>query len=105
MIMTVALDAPVEVTSTKRPRSLTAWLMTFGFILYTLLILVGHIAGFPLGYAYLHSVCSKGCVLTPANVHALEQIGLSIAFYANLYTGIQILYILATVGAAALIVF
>ena len=103
--MTVALDAPVQVASNKRPRSLTAWLMTCGFLVYTLLILAGHVAGFPLGYAYLHTVCSKGCALTPANVHALEHIGLSIAFYANLYTVLQVLYILVTVGTAALIVF
>jgi signal transduction histidine kinase len=103
--MTVALDAPVQIASHKRPRSLAAWLMTSGFTLYVLLILAGHVAGFPLGYAYLHTVCSRGCALTPANVHALERIGLSIAFYANLYTVLQVLYILVTVGTAALIVF
>jgi signal transduction histidine kinase len=105
MIMTVALDAPVQVASHKRPRSLAAWLMTCSFLVYTLLILAGHVAGFPLGYAYLHTVCTRGCALTPQNVHALERIGLSIAFYANLYAVLQVLYILVTVGTAALIVF
>jgi len=79
--------------------------MTCGFLVYTLLILAGHVAGFPLGYAYLHTVCTRSCALTPQNVHALERIGLSIAFYANLYTALQVLYILVTVGTAALIVF
>ncbi len=103
--MTVVLDAPVQIASHKRPRSLAAWLMTCGFLVYTLLILAGHVAGFPLGYAYLHTVCTRSCALTPQNVHALERIGLSIAFYANLYTALQVLYILVTVGTAALIVF
>jgi hypothetical protein len=40
--MTVALDAPMQVASNKRPRSLAAWLKTSGFILYALLILAGH---------------------------------------------------------------
>jgi len=79
--------------------------MTAGFLVYTLLILVGHIVGFPLGYASLHTVCPSGCSLTPENVRALEQIGLSIMFYANLYMGIQLLYILVCVGVALLIVF
>ncbi len=38
-------------------------------------------------------------------MHALERIGLSITFYANLYAVLQVLYILVTVGTAALIVF
>jgi hypothetical protein len=38
-------------------------------------------------------------------VYALERYGLSIAFYANLYMAIQVLYILVTVGVALLIVF
>jgi hypothetical protein len=79
--------------------------MTVGFLVYTLLILIGHIVGFPLGYAYLHTVCPSGCSLTPENVHALEHIGLSISFYANLYMMIQVLYILVCVGIALLIVF
>jgi hypothetical protein len=105
MVMTVAIDAPVQVASHKRPRSFAAWLMMCGFLVYTLLILAGHIAGFPLGYAYLHTICTRGCALTPQNMHALEVIGLSIAFYANLYAVLQVLYILVTVGIAALIVF
>lgn len=103
--MTVALDAPMRATSNQRPRSLAAWFMTIGFSLYTLLILGGHLVGFPLAYAYLHTVCTRGCALQPGNVQALEQSGLSIAFYANLYTAIQVLYILVTVGCAALMVF
>ena len=103
--MTVALDTPVQEASTKPARSRTAWFMTFGFLVYTLLILVGHIEGFPLAYAYLHTVCRSGCELTPGNVHALESIGLSVAFYANLYTVIQVIYILVCVGIAVLIVF
>jgi len=78
--------------------------MTAGFLVYTLLILIGHIVGFPLGYAYLHTVCPSGCSLTPGNVRALEQMGLSIPSYANLYTAIQVLYILVCVGIALLIV-
>lgn len=103
--MTVALDVPMQMASNKRPRSLAAWLMMSSFLVYTLLILAGHIAGFPLGYAYLHTVCTRGCALTPQNLHPLEHIDLSIAFYANLYTVLQLLYIIATVGVAALIVF
>jgi hypothetical protein len=53
----------------------------------------------------LHTVCPNGCALTPGNVRALEQLGLSIPFYANLYMAIQVLYILVCVGIALLIVF
>ena len=103
--MTAALDTQVQETSNKPSRSRAAWLMTVGFLVYTLLILIGHIVGFPLGYAYLHTVCPSGCSLTPENVRALEHIGLSISFYANLYMVIQVLYILVSVGIALLIVF
>lgn len=103
--MTVALDTTVHEAAKKPSRSRAPWLMTVGFLIYTLLILIGHIAGFPLAYAYLHTVCSNGCGLTPENVRALEQYGLSIAFYANLYMATQVLYILISVGVALLIVF
>ena len=103
--MTAALDTQVQEKSNKTSRSRAAWLMTVGFLVYTLLILIGHIVGFPLGYAYLHTVCPSGCSLTPENVRALEHIGLSISFYANLYMVIQVLYILVSVGIALLIVF
>jgi signal transduction histidine kinase len=103
--MTVALDTSVQAAANQRPRSLAAWLMTGGFVLYTLLILSGHLVGFPLAYAYLHTVCTRGCALQPGNVQALEHSDLSVAFYANLYTTIQVLYILATVGGATLMVF
>jgi len=78
--------------------------MTGSFLVYTLLILVGHIVGFPLSYAYLHTVCPSGCSLTPGNARALAHSGLSIPFYANLYLAIQVLYILVCVGVAVLIV-
>ncbi len=103
--MTVALDTPTQEAFNPPSRPRTTWLMTAGFLAYTLLILVGHIVGFPLGYAYLRTVCSSGCSLTPGNVRALEQLGLSIPFYANLYLVIQVLYILVCVGIALLIVF
>src|SRR5437764_13137091 len=102
--MTAALDTQVQEKSNKTSRSRAAWLMTVGFLVYTLLILIGHIVGFPLGYAYLHTVCPSGCSLTPGNVSALTQNGLSITFYANLYLVIQMLYILVCVGVAVLIV-
>jgi MFS family permease len=103
--MAVALDTPTQEIFNKPSRPRTAWLMTLGFLVYTLLILVGHLVGFPLGYAYLRTVCPGGCSLTPGNVRALEHIGLSITFYANLYMVIQLLYILVCVGIALLIVF
>src|SRR6266487_2240317 len=103
--MAVALDTPTQEIFNTPSRPRTAWLMTLGFLVYTLLILVGHFVGFPLGYAYLHTVCPSGCSLTPENVRALEHIGLSISFYANLYMVIQVLYILVSVGIALLIVF
>ena len=103
--MAVPLDTSTPETFNKPSRPRTAWLMTIGFLVYTLLILVGHIVGFPLGYAYLHTVCPSGCSLTPENVHALKQSGLSIPFYVNLYMVIQLLYILVCVGIALLIVF
>jgi hypothetical protein len=105
MIMTVALDTPAQEASNTPARPRAAWLMTVGFLVYTLLILTGHIVGFPLGYAYLHTVCPSGCSLTLENVRVLEHIGLSIAIYANLYMVIQVLYILVCVGIAVLIVF
>ena len=102
--MTVALDTPTQEAFNTPSRPRTTWLMTAGFLVYTLFILSGHIVGFPLGYAYLHTVCPSGCSLTPGNVRALEQLGLSIPSYANLYTAIQVLYILVCVGIALLIV-
>ncbi len=102
--MTVALDTPVREASNTPSRPRTAWLMLVGFLIYMLLILAGHLVGFPLGYSYLHTVCPSGCSLTPGNVHALEQMGLSITFYATLYLVIQVLYILVCVGVAVLIV-
>ena len=102
--MTVALDTPTQEAFNPPSRPRTTWLMTAGFLAYTLLILVGHIVGFPLGYAYLRTVCSSGCSLTPENVRALEQLGLSIPFYATFYLVIQVLYILVCVGIALLIV-
>src|SRR6516162_3736083 len=103
--MTIALNTTMQEASKKPSGSRVPWLMRTGFLVYTLLIIAGHIAGFPLAYAYLHTVCSDGCGLTPENVLALERHGLSIAFYANLYMAIQVLYILVTVVAALLIVF
>lgn len=103
--MSIALDTTGHGTAENRSRSRASWFMTSGFLVYMLLILAGHIAGFPLAYAYLHTVCADGCGLTPENVHVLERYGLSIAFYANLYMVIQVLYILVSVGVALLIVF
>ena len=103
--MMVALDMPTQKVFPKPSRPRTVWLMTGGFLVYTLLILVSHVVGFPLGYAYLHTVCPSGCALTPGNVSALEYLGLSIPFYVNLYMAIQVLYILVCVGIALLIVF
>jgi hypothetical protein len=103
--MAVALNAPSQEIFNKPSRPRIARLMTIGFLIYTFLILVGHTIGFPLGYAYLHTVCPSGCSLTPGNVRALEHLGLSINFYANLYMVIQVIYILVCVGIALLIVF
>ena len=103
--MTVALASPMPETSPTHAWSRMAWLMTGGFLVYTLLILAGHVAGFPLAYAYLHTVCRSGCALTSNNVQALKGVGLSVAFYANLYSVLQVLYVLVCVGIAALIVF
>jgi hypothetical protein len=102
-MMSVALDTSTQEIFSKSSRQRTAWFMTCGFLIYTLLILVGHIVGFPLGYAYLHTVCQDSCALTPGNVLALERMGLSITFYANLYLVIQVLYILVCVGIALLL--
>lgn len=95
--MTVALDKSSQEVFPRPSHPRTSWLMTGGFPVYTLLILVGHIVGFPLGYSYLHTVCPNVCALTPGNVSALERLGLSIQMYANLYMAIQIIYILACV--------
>src|SRR6266705_35769 len=105
MIVTVALTTATQEASNKPSQPRTAWLMQVGFLIYMLLILVGHIVGFPLGYVYLHTVCPSGCALTPQNVRALEHMGLSITFYANLYMAIQVLYILSCIGIALLVVF
>jgi hypothetical protein len=104
MIMTVALDTPIQEASNTPSPPRKAWLMLVGFLIYTLLILAGHIVGFPQGYAYLHTVCPNVCALTPGNVRALAHLGLSITFYANLFMIIQVLYILISVGIALLIV-
>lgn len=103
--MAVALDKSTQGAFTPPSRSRTAWLMTGGFLVFTLLILAGHVIGFPLSYTFLHTVCAKGCALTPGNVIALQRLGLSIPLYANLYMAIQVLYIVVCVGIALLIVF
>lgn len=103
--MTVALDRPTQEAFTPPSRSRTAWLMTGGFLIYTLLILAGHVMGFSLGYAYLHTVCANVCALTPGNVRALGQLGFSIPLYANIYMTIQVIYILVSIGIALVIVF
>ncbi|MGH2495442.1 MAG: hypothetical protein ACRDIV_12125 [Ktedonobacteraceae bacterium] len=103
--MAIALNTTMREVSNKPYRSRTTWLMMVGFLVYTLLILIGHIAGFAPGYAFLHTVCADGCGLTPENVHALTSHGLSIDIYANLYMSIQVLYILVSVGVGLLIVF
>src|SRR5579859_5163236 len=101
MIMTVALTTPTQEASNKPSRSRTTWLMLVGFLVYTLLILAGHVVGFPLAYAY----CKSGCGLTLDNVRALEHAGASVAVYANFYMTLQVLYVLICVGVAGLIVF
>src|SRR5258707_5634590 len=105
MFMTVALNTSAQEASNNPARSRTIWLMTAGFLLYTLLILAGHIAGFPLSFAYLRTVCPNGCSLTAENVQALKSAGLSIDFYVTLYETIQVIYVLVTAGIALLIVF
>lgn len=104
--MTVALDAPVQEARNKPSSSQMAGLMMIGFLTYTLLILLGHLIGFPIGYAYLHKVCSNDqvCGLTVENVQALARHGLSIDVYANLFMVVQVIYILVCVGIALLIV-
>lgn len=104
-MMRVALNTIAQATPNKPAHSRMAWIMTSGFLVYTLLILSIHVVGFPLGYTYLQTVCPDGCSLTPENVRALEQSGLSILFYANLYMAIQIIFTLVCVGVALLIVF
>jgi hypothetical protein len=101
----VALNMPTQTASNPPTRPRLAWFMTIGFFIYTLFVLIGHIVGFPLAYAYLHTVCANGCSLTPGNVRALEHISISIAFYTNLYMVIQAIYILVCIGIAVLIVF
>jgi hypothetical protein len=100
-----AIDRLLQAAPNKRYRPRAAWIMTSGFLVFTFLVLLIHIVGFPLGYTYLQTVCPDGCSLAPENVRALEHSGLSIVFYANLYMTIQIIYILVTVGIALLIVF
>ncbi|HJT56691.1 MAG TPA: hypothetical protein VJ761_09365 [Ktedonobacteraceae bacterium] len=103
--MAVPFSRPTQEIFTRPARPGTARFMTLGFLAYTLLILTGHVVGFPLSYAFLHTVCPRGCALTPGNVLALERVGLSITFYANLYLVIQVFYILLCIGIAMLIVF
>src|SRR5258707_4602280 len=105
MFMTVALNTSAQEASNNPARSRTIWLMTAGFLLYTLLILAGHIAGFPLSFAYLRTVCPNGCSLTAENVQALKSAGLSIDFYVNLYETIQVIYVLVTAGDSLPVVF
>lgn len=104
IIMATTLNTSIQVPITRHHLSRTRCMIS-GFLLYTLLILAGHIASFPLSYTYLHTVCSSGCGLTPDNGRALQQWGISIALYANFYTLLQVLYILICVGVALFIVF
>src|ERR1051326_5517783 len=88
----------------RQPISRYAWLMTSSFLLFTAVVLVGHIVALPLSYALLHTVCATNCGLTPENAQALTNIGASVNLYANLYMGIQVLYILACLSVGVLIV-
>ncbi|GHO49072.1 hypothetical protein [Ktedonospora formicarum] len=102
------LNAIAQTPEEHHPARRFARLLTAGFLLYTALIVLGHIIGFPLSYTYLHTVCTANCesvpILTTANVMALTRMGLSVTWYANSYTVIQTIYILACVGVAVLIV-
>lgn len=104
-MMRVALNTIAQATPNKPAHSRMAWIMTSGFLVYTLLILTIHIVGFPLGYTYLQTVCPDGCSLTPENVRALEHSGLSILFYTNFYMTLQVIFILVSIGIGLLIVF
>lgn len=103
--MAVALKAPLQERVSKSPPSRTVRLMMGGLLLYALAILAGHVAGFPLSYAYLQRVCSRGCALTPGNLAALNAAHIPLQFYANLYETIQVIYVLVCVGIALLIAF
>ena len=95
-----------EVTHTPgQSRAWLAPLMTLSFLLYTAVILAGHIIAFPLSYAWLQTVCTENCGLTPENIQALTKVGVSIVLYANLYTVLQVVYIIACLSVAMLIVF
>src|SRR6266851_703685 len=102
--MTVTFDTSTQEASNNPALARRARLMTAGLLLYTLLILAGHVAGFPLSFEYLRTVCQNGCSLTTENVQALKSAGLSIDFYVNLYETIQVIYVLVTAGIALLIV-
>src|SRR5215469_5643707 len=92
------------ITTQSQSRGWIAPLMTLGFLLYTSTILIGHIVAFPLSYVFLNTVCAKNCGLTPENSLALGHIGVSVALYANLYTALQVVYIIACLSVAILIV-
>jgi hypothetical protein len=84
-------------------------LMTLGFLLYLVIILAGHVVGFPLSYNFLHTVCTQNCAgfvpqLTLENVRALSSLNLSIIWYTNFYMVIQVIYILFCLGVALLVV-
>lgn len=100
----------LNISSTRKPlestaRLRSARLMTGGFLLYTLLVLIGHIAGFPLSFAFLRTACNDGCPLTPGNLLALKHAGISLDVYINTFEVAQALYVLVCVGIALLIVF
>jgi hypothetical protein len=93
------------ITTRGQTRGWIAPLMTLSFLLYTAIILVGHIIAFPLSYALLNSVCAENCGLTADNSLALAHINVSAALYANLYMALQVVYIIACLSVALLIVF
>lgn len=104
--MKVRLDSSSTLASAERPaRSWTAWMMTAGFLFYTMLILAGHLVGFPLSFAYLQKACEDGCALTPGNLIALKNAHIPLNTYINAFEVVQTIYVLVSVGIALLIVF
>jgi hypothetical protein len=81
--MNAVTDTIATIPMGNRSLKRSTQLMTLGFLLYLVIILAGHIVGFPLSYTFLHTVCAQNCTgfvpqLTPENVRALSSLNLSI---------------------------
>ena len=96
---------PNNRTNTRIPKHLV-WVAWISLLALTVLNLIIYVVGIPAYFAWFNSFhttnCLDGC-FTPATVHALHALGVSITAYAVYWIIINYLFVLSYFAVAALI--